>query len=155
MERNDWTQIRPSLHPRAREGAALVFDSLRGRSILFGGHFVDQFFDDTWAWDGTNWTQIETLGPNSRHSHGMAYDEARDRVVVYGGFASNIGFADDTWEFDGASWSPLSTGLRPGRRWNHGMAYDSSRRRVVTFGGEWGGFQSFVLEGVWELGNWR
>ena len=43
-------------------------------------------FNDTWAWDGLNWTQLSpTTSPAVRQFAGMAYDPIRDRTVLYGG----------------------------------------------------------------------
>ena len=64
----------------------------------------------------------------------MAYDSARDRLVLFGGSGLN-----DTWEFDGNGWTNVTPANgNPEGRWRHGMAYDASRRRVVMFGGETG-----------------
>jgi hypothetical protein len=68
-----------------------------------------------------------------RYGHAMAYDAARKRVVLFGGF-SNAPYGD-TWEWDGATWSfktPLSS---PDARFEHQMTYDVARQRVVLFGG--------------------
>lgn len=90
-------------------------------------------FGDTWEWDGRAWTEIATSGPSPRYVHGMAYDEGRARVVVFGGYAMG-GFRGDTWEWDGHSWAQVaSTGPSP--RVGAAMAYDAARQRVVLFGG--------------------
>jgi hypothetical protein len=35
--------------------------------VLFGGWDGDStFYDDTWLWDGTEWTQTSTVGPSYR-----------------------------------------------------------------------------------------
>jgi hypothetical protein len=34
----------------------------------------------------------------------MSYDPARQRIVLYGGFASDSRDLDDTWEWDGNRW---------------------------------------------------
>ena len=79
------------------------------------------------------WTQRLHFGPTSRKSHAMAYDAARHRVVLFGGFD---GLADlgDTWVWDGALWTQVAeTG--PAARRAHRMAYDVARHQVVLFGG--------------------
>jgi hypothetical protein len=64
----------------------------------------------------------------------MAYDAARQRVVLFGGF-DDEGMLDDTWEWNGTSWSENSSGSAPEGRFLHAMAYDAARNRVVMFGG--------------------
>jgi hypothetical protein len=39
----------------------------------------------------------------------MAYDPARSRIVVFGGYDGRNNL-NDTWEFDGASWSRVEAG---------------------------------------------
>jgi hypothetical protein len=131
----DAWHLRPthsSPRPARRNFAQMVFDSARGRSVLFGGSGTT-LFGGTWAWDGTRWSQLPGSGPSPRAGHAMAYDAARDRVVLFGG---NDGSAvlNDTWEFDGTQWTFIPTS-GPQPRQYHSMAYDPVRQRVVMVGG--------------------
>jgi cysteine-rich repeat protein len=72
--------------------------------------------------------------PPLRRTAGMAYDAARQRVVMFGGF--NGAFLNDTWEWDGAAWTQMFPRTVPGGRAGHGLAYDAARHRVVMFGGQ-------------------
>jgi hypothetical protein len=111
---------------------ALAYDSARGRTVLFGGRKPGSppSHADTWEWDGAAWVNVTpAVGPPGRYWPGMAYDSARDRVILFGG---SPGLAD-TWEYDGASWADVTR--VPIRRFHHAMAYDSARGRVVLFGG--------------------
>jgi len=48
----------PSVHPSARIGHAMAYDSARGVTVLFGG--LDRsgaHCDDTWEWNGEIWRQ--------------------------------------------------------------------------------------------------
>ncbi len=81
----------------------------------------------------------------------MAYDEARDRVVLFGGVGLS-GFVADTWEFDGQSWRDRTpANAPPGRVWA-AMAYDSHRGRTVMFGGDRFGYFSDTWE--WDGNQW-
>jgi len=64
----------------------------------------------------------------------MAYDAARQRIVLFfGGFGATR-YCGDTWVWDGSAWTQVAdTGPDP--RYFHGMVYDDSRQRVVLFGG--------------------
>jgi Putative metal-binding motif len=64
----------------------------------------------------------------------MAYDSARQRVVLFAGYAG--GFFADTWEWNGNDWVEQSLTPRPSARGVHAMAYDSARGSVVLFGGQ-------------------
>jgi hypothetical protein len=76
----------------------------------------------------------------------MAYDAARQRVVLFGG-VDGTGYRADTWEWNGSNWSPRTTASGPSARRAHAMAYDAARQRVVLFGG-WDG--SARLSDTWE-----
>ena len=84
------------------------------------------------------WTQKEDIGPSPRYGHAMAYEAARQRVVLFGGSgfggSGSSGLLNDTWGWDGAAWTQLADMGPPARR-NHAMAYDESRHRLVLFGG--------------------
>jgi hypothetical protein len=63
--------------------------------------------NDTWEWDGQNWTQQQDTGPN-RCGHAMAYDDNRKRLVLFGGNDAANPQYGDTWEWDGATWTQRS-----------------------------------------------
>ena len=84
----------------------------------------------------------------------MVYDEARERVVLFGGVVSTSVIAD-TWEWDGSTWSLRQPVSSPPARQKHAMAYDSVRKRVVLFGGTT--FDSGLAFGdtwEWDGSNW-
>jgi hypothetical protein len=113
----------------------MTYDTNISRVVLHGG--AGDTRGETWEWDGETWTQIENdIGPGSRVGHAMAYDEARKRVVLFGGQpAEDPAGKRETWERHGAIWARVAdTGPEP-RYW-HAMTYDT--KRVILFGGETG-----------------
>lgn len=91
-----------------------------------------------------NWQRVATSGP--RHTlSGIAFDSARDRVVLFGGDDSTRA-TDATWEFDGTTWRQLTLRTRPAARARPAMVYDAARGVVVMFGG-WTG--SAYLNDTW------
>jgi len=142
----DFYQLSPPTAPPARYFHAMAYDKLRGRVVLFGGR-TSTGLNDTWLWDGSNWTLIEPqTKPSPRYGHAMAFDEARGVVLLFGGYSS----FNDTWIFDGSNWIQLSPPSRPGERYDHAMAYDAQRGVVVLFGGYYAGNR---LGDTWEW-NW-
>ena len=73
------------------------------------------------------------LTPPIRGYAAMAYDGARQRVVLFGGYGGN--FQGDTWEWDGVSWTQMRPRKSPQARYGSAMAYDAKRNRIVLFGG--------------------
>jgi hypothetical protein len=71
----------------------MAYDADHGQMVLFGGGTNGDtlgFLNDTWTWDGTNWTQ-QSLGksPAARILAAMAYDADHNQVVLFGGDDSN------------------------------------------------------------------
>jgi len=64
----------------------------------------------------------------------MAYDSAREVVVLFGGYDYSSGDRNDTWEWEGTTWTQVADS-GPSPRRNHAMAYDSARGVTVLFGG--------------------
>jgi hypothetical protein len=119
----------------------MTFDLARGRTILFGGGGITtpQINNDTWTWDGTDWTQASPpVSPSGRFGTSLAYDMARNVVVMYGGLTSLISIARpvaETWEWNGSTWAQIATATTPGGLAYHGFAYDPTRARCVLYGG--------------------
>jgi hypothetical protein len=151
-----WVQRTSTASPAKRIYPALAYDSLRQKTVLFGGWdapntTTTSTFGDTWEWDGANWTEVPLAkGPTRRSGHAMAYDAQRSRVVLFGGEEkphSKIGMKD-TWEWDGANWMNVTPANgNPPARLGHAMTYDSVRQRIVMFGGLDGGTH---LNDIWE-----
>ena len=128
--------------------AAIAYDSLRQRLVLFGGYGgAGQALADTRELAGTTWqTPALVVSPPARHAAGMCFDAAAGVVRLaggdggpYGGPAQPLG---DVWTFNGQQWSqlPASTAGPVGATV---MAYDSVRSRCVALAGngtfEWTG----------------
>lgn len=139
----DWTRRLPTDpeadgDPPARDVAAMVYDSKRDRTVLFGGTDASRHnLGDTWEWNGASWEERipedpEIDGnPSPRFFHVMAYDEERDVTVMFSGNVSS-----ETWEWDGTSWErkdpkdPEGDG-NPTSTTATGCVYDRARGRVV------------------------
>jgi hypothetical protein len=117
----------------------LVFAGGRGTTVLHDG-------TDVWEWDGTSWRRVVMAnapgtGPVARTGHAIAYDEARQRLLLFGGITSPGGaFLGDTWETDFKSWTRVCTACvagstAPPARSAHAMAYDPVRKVTVLVGG--------------------
>lgn len=146
-----WSERPSATDPPPRWGEAMVYDGARGRVILFGGCCNEELnLNDMWAWTGARWLRVQpTSGsvPPTRHEHAMAYDSARRRVVLFGGFVESY-LGNDTWEWDGAQWHRAHPRISPEPRRHHGMAYDPIREVTVLFGGD--GYAEDDFSDTWE-----
>ena len=133
-----WMQRFPAVSPPGRFDFALAYDSVRGRTVLFGGSSgLLGLMSDTWEWDGTNWLQRSSGGPSPRRSHAMTFDSVRGRTVLFGGYRSTSPPAQfqDTWEWNGSYWFEHFGVASPSPRIDHRMTYDPVRQRTILCGG--------------------
>lgn len=112
---SSWSQLLLSNAPSHRTGHSMV--AVGNTVLLFGGATVTGVVNDTWRFQGGSWTQLQpTRSPGPRRDASMAYDAARQRVVLHGGLVGGsiapqpIG---ETWEWDGSDWLQQFTTTQP------------------------------------------
>ncbi|MGH9153337.1 MAG: RHS repeat-associated core domain-containing protein [Acidimicrobiales bacterium] len=134
----DWIAQSPANVPPARNGAVTAPDPT-GKLVLFGGQATPpspNFFNDTWTWDGANWTQrFPANSPPARYEPVMIYDQARQVVVLFGGLSFGGARLNDTWTWDGTNWTERSPLTRPAARYAATAAYDAAGAQTVLYGG--------------------
>lgn len=150
-----WTQVEfaGAERPSARFNTSLIWDSARSRLVLYAGNSnpsgaTPTVEADVWTFDpaDSTWTRVETGGevPSRRMWHAALYDEARDRMVVYGG-GDETAFFNDAQYFDGVRVLDLETmewdvlhrggiGAPAGRFWA-GIVHDTVDDTYVMFAG--------------------
>jgi len=145
----DWTKLSPThAPPWVGVSGAMAFDSEHGVAVL-----VVEEMDSvsrTWTWDGADWTAVSCpQAPLARTGHGLAFDSARSRLVLFGGESSYDpnGYVADTWEFDGSGWEQLDPPHIAVDESEISMAFDSLRQRTVLYS-TWGTFELGVTTEV-------
>ena len=116
---------------------ALVTDTQRQVTVLFGGTNGATASNETWEWDGADWTQRNLPNSPPARAADMAYDESRGEMVLFGGVPHGLGgvYMGDTWIYDGVDWTEAMPATSPPIRAACEIAYDRVRERVVMFGG--------------------
>lgn len=153
---SQWTEIKVD-GPTPRNGASMVYDSARGKGVLFGGATENGVSGETWEWDGARWVEIRAALTEGRFNCVMAYDTERREVVRFGGRYAGKPVAD-TWEYDGEGWERRNVS-GPTARNHTAIAYDSKRNRAVLFGGhDFGVHEDWVNvfgdTWEWDGGRW-
>lgn len=146
-----WTRRQPATQPSARFGAAMAWDPLGQRVVMFGGETASGPTAELWSWNGSDWTLLDPgTGPSPRSASGLAFDAGRAVLVLTAG-AQGISLSD-VWEWNGASWTqrpslpaPLAS-RSPG---SSALAFDPTRNRVLWYGGV-SSFSGFSLSDTWE-----
>jgi hypothetical protein len=136
-----WTQVFSVLSPQPVLRPAMCFHPLTGQVITFGGeNAMGIGTGETWTFDGSQWTQINTTGvtPPPRTGGQLAANFNRSVAVLFGGRDPvTFEILNDTWEHDGTEWREVSNvygGIYPPRA-DFAMAHDLVRDRLVSFGG--------------------
>lgn len=143
--------LRPGIGPRLIGQS--VYRSAVQRTFFHGIRLDDttlQFVEGVWEYDGSSWHDVTPSGQaSSNQATSIAYDEPRDRVVLFGG--SNLG--PDTLEWDGATWVTVATSGPPARV-SACMTYDAARQVTVLFGGQVSGTGQVNDHWEWDGTTW-
>lgn len=151
-----WEELVPSGDPPlGRFNHTSVYAPSSNRLIVYGGCAgnCSPALSDTWVLSNANgeggtptWTMLSTSGADAREGHAAIYDDASNRMIVFGGqnafnsYASNpqvrvLTNADGT-EVGTPTWSTLTpSGTPPSNRETSGAAYDGANNRLIVFGG--------------------
>ncbi|MEZ5427405.1 MAG: kelch repeat-containing protein [Pyrinomonadaceae bacterium] len=129
--------------PSPRNGAAMIYDPNKERSVLFGGSGKP---NGTWEWDGKNWSRTDTNEVEGVFNTVMAYDPKNKSIIRFGGW-NGESRTGDTWKFDGKIWKSLDID-GPEARNHSAMVYDAARDRMILFGGHDG---ENVFGDTWEF----
>ena len=145
-----WTQssTSPPLHAAAMaydhgSGALVVIGGFTSFSDTYPGHVVPLVggsrSSDEWSFDGAGWRLDARSWPQPRVGGAMAYSEATQQDVLFGGCCRDASQEPrplgDTWTWDGTSWKQHTGGPAPPARLGAGMSDDPPDHTVVLFGG--------------------
>ena len=138
-EGSQWVRVPESeVRPSARQASQVIYNRNENAIYLFGGYCVSgSDCYSLWKYLDENWIEMppESVWPNARAEHAMAYDPDRDQLVVHGGTVSESE-REITWVWDGSTWSSHTQIGGPGKLWGHAMCYHEASGQIVMFGGE-------------------
>ncbi|HPQ41085.1 MAG TPA: hypothetical protein PLV45_12000, partial [bacterium] len=101
------------------------------------GGFYDALVDQTWLWDGSDWSELEPVTrPSPRSRLSLTWDSNRHRAVLFGGEIGQSTPDAETWEFDGSAWIQFSPGTHPPAQTGAAFAYDAFNQECVLFGND-------------------
>ncbi len=109
-----WQQQHPAQMPPERQQGNLVYDEATQQAILFAGLNWDgaQHLSDTWAWNGTTWTQVDGQNAPATTPESATYDPDQQEIVVYAATGDPkasppVTPTSQTWIWNGSSWKLL------------------------------------------------
>jgi hypothetical protein len=177
-----WTHVTISGGPATGQPDKPVYDPATNRLIVFGGNGNGpccSALNQVWVVRNANgiggtpyWQQLQPLGdPNSnppypqpRTGHSTVYDQANNRLIVFGGGQTNsFAFAvrfNDVWVLQNANgvgtpqWQQITpaSGPAPAARERQKAVYDPATNHMIIFGGGNNGIMDVPAD-VWVLTN--
>ena len=135
-----WKALRTPKSPPGRTFPAMAYDPIRQQVVMFGGGSAnsDPFRNDTWTWDGIDWTQVQpTTSPQPGMYLRMVFDaKLRSLILVR---QSNLpGDALETWSWSGLTWTRVAIGSGPSPRWFFGLGNEPFTSDAMLVGGYYG-----------------
>jgi hypothetical protein len=140
-----WAPLGSTSEPGARNGQTMIYDSRRGRILMFGGSSqLSGGLNTVWelALTGTPaWAEMAPSGvaPEGRTNCSAIYDSVRDRMIVFGGWnPSTRKWRNDVWALSLAgapAWTMLTPmGTPPVPETGPCTIYDPVRDRMLVYG---------------------
>lgn len=118
----------------------MVYDEARRQVVLFGGQSegkigggaAELYLNDTWTWDGKNWShKAPVTSPPKGSRPFLVYDAKQGRVV---GLIRNEVGAYEMWTWSGNAWNQVQTPFPvPGSGFGAAAAYDVAHGLLVVF----------------------
>jgi hypothetical protein len=139
--------LQPPTMPGLTSEAQAAFDSADNVYVLFDRGA------GTWIYDpvANRWSQMTPKGTpptTSGYFGAMAYDNANNKVYLFGGILGSSAYTNDLYMYDvpANTWTKLApSGALPSARQYPGFAYDSNDNVFLLFGGQ----NSAVLTDTW------
>ncbi len=122
-------------------GGAMAYDEAHQVTVIYDFPGGDPGDREMWFFDGSTWSERPAgTTPLPLQGHGMVYDQALGRVVLFGGEGAAIPpstrtVTSDIWLWDGATWTKRPSAGQPPPRGFMGLVYMADSRQILVFGG--------------------
>lgn len=147
-----WDQIEPENMPPCAGQTTMVFRDYDDSVLVYGGTCLPAgVSNDTWIWDGTDWTELDLeRTASSKFGYGLAYDPKRNHTVIYGG--SGLSESNVTYRLSGNRWIELVGDYEPGPRTQFVFQPSLNGDGLWLYGGQ---SSNDFLEDMWRLDDFR
>ncbi len=158
---NRWSKKYLQNVPQKRIFANVAYDEEHKVIVVFGGinQGTNQYYNDLWQWDGSEWTQLQpnentsctsNQRPCGRSNAVFQYDPTNNGILLFGGFNNSQIQMNDTWLWDGEQWSKLNPEHIPHARISAGSA-TLPDGRIALIGGYYmqGAYDYHMLNDFW------
>lgn len=130
----------------ARDQMAAAFDATDGMVIATGGYDSSRGgvgATHPWSYSGGQWSSVPTQGgtgtPCAAYGAAMAYDDAVDRLVQWGGVDGGLNPCTETVSYADGDWTPVPALTFPSRPSGEMLTFDPADGYVLLFGAGYAG----------------
>jgi hypothetical protein len=162
-----WSEAMPADFPPSVGGAALACDESQQQVLLFGGlagfdglngsHRTGTLSDETWLWDGHNWTQLNPAHvPPARMGGQLVYNPLLEQTLLFGGISSR-GYSNDLWSWDGTDWQQIQPTTVPPANARFQGTYHAQLQQVMLLAENMSGDDPWLHQyqiWTWNGQNW-
>jgi hypothetical protein len=129
----------------------------------YGGSGPDAIDDGgTWIFSNGAWSKNTGQAPPPACGASMAYDSARDQIILFGGAvlassAPSYTYRQDTWAWNGTGWQQLAPTTHPTTGWRGVMAEDPIHHQLIYYTGvKYNGLGDLTggETWIWDGTNW-
>ncbi len=145
----EWQEVQIA-GPAPRCDHTMTYEPDGESIVLYGGWNGDEFFDDTWIYDGDDWLLwSDTFTPTSSFAR-LVFDERNEQLLLI-----DQNDVPAVYELSGVGWSLIEgSDVGPPARFGASVTYNRARGRVVMVGGLSTGLQTFGDTWEWDGDEW-
>ena len=132
-----WNQLTPTLLPACANEAAMAWQGSNNTILLTGGVCpTSTGTEDTYEWDGTNWTKIELTVVAGRYlGEAMTFDPDHQNMVLFGGAPTAGVLLAGTFIYSNKIWVSVGDSDYPAPRSLSSFVTDPVRNVIYLYGG--------------------
>jgi hypothetical protein len=157
---SNWQELQPANAPSPRIWSGSAYDTTRNRMVLYGGQFTTADlktttnYYDTWEFDGTNWTQVGTNGPQITTPLLAYYEPAHQMIML--GSDSNQKPHMYSLNASTGTWTEMTPSTMPDCVNDAGLVYQGHDPKVlVLYAGACSSSGTGSTTYEWDGSNWQ
>ena len=160
FKNGDWKKIQTKNRPSQRAEAAMVYDPITHKTVLFGGYTIKNGdyikLGDTWEFYNNDWHFVTDDGPSPRHGVAATFHEKERAIVLFGGSTIDKQYGaskGETWLWKKRKWVKSDNSQALGV-FNAVMVYDKRLEEIIRFGG-WDGEKRIDQTWIFKNHSWK
>jgi len=131
-----WKQLTPTVLPTCANEGAMTWQRSNNTILYTGGICAATTTEETYEWDGTNWTKIDLTSSTDAHvGSALTFDPDRQNAVLFGGAPVTGALLTGTFTYSNKAWSGVGDIDYPVPRSLFTFTSDPVDKVIYMFGG--------------------